>query len=329
MWACRLAEWLYEAGIGENRAALVDGDALLAVRIERASDGVRAGAVVPARLIEPKIVELDGAKQLVSLQGRAPAALGGRFLVEITRMAQKERGRDKLARARVAAEGAVEAAGPSLRERIASEGWPVRELSPLDQRPDLLIEAGWLDMVERAQRGHWEFASGALWLDPTPAMMVIDIDGDGAALPLARSGAAACVAAIMAFDIGGPIAIDFPSLASRAERAEMDALMDALLPQPFERTATNGFGLMQIIRQRERPSFIEQIRYDAVRTDAALLLRQAERARGAGDLTLQARPAVLDLIEQNQAWLQNLAKTAGRSIKLQRDPAMKGSGHAQ
>lgn len=324
-----MAEWLYEAGIGENRAALVDGDALLAVRIERESDGLRYGAVVPARLVEPKIVELNGGQQLASLQGRAPVPLGGRFLVQVIRMAQKERGRDKLARVRVAAEGVTETAGPSLYERIAGDGYAVRSLSSLDIGPDRLMDAGWLDMVERAQRGHWEFIGGALWLDPTPAMMVIDIDGEGAPLPLARAGAQAAVAAITGFDIGGPIAIDFPSLAGRNERAEMDALIDGLLPQPFERTATNGFGLMQIIRRRDRPSFIEQIRYDAVRTDAALLLRQAERARGAGVLTLRARPAVIDVIEQHPHWMAALSKIAGRSISLQRDPATKGSGHAQ
>lgn len=327
---CRLAEWLYEAGIGENRAALVDDDAILAVRLERASDGIFAGAVTMARLVEVGIVELDTKpKSLASLQGRAPAPVGGRFLVEVVRMALKERGRVKLARVRVAAEGADPADGPSLLERIERDGRPVTMLSALTPGPDRLEAAGWTEMIERAQRGHWEFDGGALWIDPTPAMVVIDIDGEGDGLSLGRAGARASVAAIDGFDIGGPIGIDFPSLKSKAERFEMDALVDELLPQPFERTGTNGFGFLQIIRRRVRPSFLEQVRYDAARTDAGMLLRKAERAQGAGVLTLTARLAVIEIIQANPDWLERLQHITGRSVALKVDVAMKGSGHAQ
>src|SRR4051794_16907223 len=43
----RLAEWLYEAGIGEARAALVEDGRILKARIEL--DGVRAGTVAAGR----------------------------------------------------------------------------------------------------------------------------------------------------------------------------------------------------------------------------------------------------------------------------------------
>ncbi|MEA3042205.1 MAG: hypothetical protein QOH47_43, partial [Sphingomonadales bacterium] len=43
-----MAEWLYEEGIGENRAILVDRGAILEAAIEL--PGLRAGAVVEARL---------------------------------------------------------------------------------------------------------------------------------------------------------------------------------------------------------------------------------------------------------------------------------------
>lgn len=325
-----MAEWLYEAGIGENRAALVDGDDILAVRMERASDGIAYGTIAMARLVEPGLVEIEhDGKWIASLQGRAPVPLGGRFLVEVIRMATKERGRDKLVRARAAPDGAVERDGPSLLDRISAHPASVTQLSALTPGVDRLEAAGWSDMIERAQRGHWTFDGGALWIDPTPAMLVIDIDGEGPPLALARAGARACVAAIEAFDVGGPIGIDFPSLGGRGERAEMDALVDALLPLPFERTATNGFGFMQIIRRRDRPSFIEQVRFDPVRTDTALLLRQAERAQGAGALTLLARPAVIDMLRAHPHWLDQLQQICGRSVMLQADAAMKGAGHAQ
>src|SRR3546814_14016409 len=113
-------------------------------------------------------------------------------------------------------------------------------------------------------------------------MLLIDIDGEGDPLALAKAGAAAAAHVVRCCDVGGSIGIDFPSLPGRAERQAIDALIDTLLPQPFERTAVNGFGFLQIVRRRERPSLIEQVRFDTVATDAALLLRQAERAVGTG-----------------------------------------------
>ena len=44
-------EWLYEDGIGECRAALVDGGAIVEALIEVEDAGPRAGAVVEGRLI--------------------------------------------------------------------------------------------------------------------------------------------------------------------------------------------------------------------------------------------------------------------------------------
>jgi hypothetical protein len=326
-----LAEWLYEAGIGENRAALLDGDALRAVRIERPLDGLLHGAIAEARLVEPKIVELatDRGKQLASLQGRAPVPLGGRFAVEVMRMAIKERGRHKLARVRCAADGLAVQNGPTLLDRISASQHPVTILSALTPGEDRLESAGWTEMMERAQRGFWEFDGGALWIDPTPAMTVIDIDGEGDGHSLARAGCHAAVAAIEAFDIGGPIGIDFPSLSGRAQRMDMDALVDERLALPFERTATNGYGFMQIIRRRDRPNFIEQIRYDGVATDAALLLRRAERTGGTGPLTLTSRPSVIDWISAHPDWTAQLQQICGRSVHLTADPSMKGMGHVQ
>ncbi len=123
-------------------------------------------------------------------------------------------------------------------------------------------------MIDCVRTGHWPFAGGALWVDATPAMVLIDIDGEGDALALAKAGAEAAVAVIRRCDIGGSIGIDFPSLPDRAGRLAIDAAVDAVLPQPFERTAVNGFGFMQIIRRRARPSLIEQIRLDPSETDA-------------------------------------------------------------
>jgi len=327
-----LAEWLYEAGIGEARAALIDGEQILEARIEREGEGPRVGAVLAARLVEAgksPIVALDWpGTPLASLTGLPPAtSIGAALTIEITRLALRERGRDKLARARDAAAGAVIGDGPDLRARIAATSLPVTELRPTD--PDRLEQAGWSELIDHVRTGHWPFGSGALWVDATPAMVLIDIDGEGDALTLAKAGARAAAGVIRCCDIGGSIGIDFPSLPDRAGRQAIDAAVDAALPQPYERTAVNGFGLMQIIRRRDRPSLIEQVVLDPVATDAALLLRKAERAVGAGILTLTARHAVIDHIAAHPTWIALLQNRTGRPVQPIADAAIKGTGHAQ
>ena len=314
------------------RAALVDGDDILEARIEREGAGPRVGAVVAARLVEAgksPLVTLDwpGAPA-ASLTGLpAATSIGAALTVEITRMALRERGRDKPARARVAEAGAVIGDGPDLRARIAASGLPLIELRATD--PDRLEQAGWSELIDHVRTGHWPFTGGALWVDATPAMLLIDIDGDGDAFTLAQAGALAAVGVVRRCDVGGSIGIDFPSLAGRAERLAIDALIDAHLPQPFERTGVNGFGFVQIIRRRDRPSLIEQVRFDPVATDAGLLLRQAERVVGSGALQLTARPAVADHIAARPGWIEALQRRMGRSVTLTADAEMKGVGHAQ
>lgn len=325
-----MAEWLYEAGIGEARAALVADGRIVEARIEREGEGPRVGAVLGARLVEPGKVALDlPGEPVATLAGSASLPLGARLTVEINRMALRERGRDKPPRARLT--DAEPTDGPDLRARIAATGVPVTDLSP--HGPDRLEEAGWSELVDHVRAGHWPFtgafASGALWVDATPAMTLIDIDGEGDALALAKAGGAAAVHVIRCCGIGGSIGIDFPSLPGRAERQAVDALVDDLLPPPFERTAINGFGLMQIIRRRERPSLIEQVRFDAVATDAAMLLRQADRAVGTGALQLTARPAVCDHIAAHPHWIAALQRRTGRPVEVVADAQAKGAGHAQ
>ncbi|HET6525621.1 ribonuclease [Sphingopyxis sp.] len=330
-----MAEWLYEAGIGEARAALIEDDEIVEARIEREGEGPRVGAIVGAKLVEAgrsgkgALIALDwpGAPQ-ATLTGLPPStSTGARLTAEITRMALRERARDKPARARMAEMDAKVGDGPDLRTRIAATGIAVTELQPAG--PDRLEQAGWSELIDRVRSGHWPFASGALWVDATPAMLLIDIDGEGDALALARAGARQAAGLIRRCDIGGSIGIDFPSVPDRAGRQAIDAAIDAALPQPFERTAVNGFGFMQIVRRRERPSLIEQVRFDPVATDAVLLLRQAERAMGAGDLTLTARSGVIDHIVARAHWIETLQHRTGRAVRLIADPAVKGAGHAQ
>lgn len=325
-----MAEWLYEAGIGEARAALVEDGEIVEARIERDSEGPRLGAVLAGKLIaagaRPRVaLDYPGAPEATLAALPPSLSIGASLPLEITRMALRERGRDKLARAVVTDNPLTP--GPDLRARIISTGHPATELH--SSGPDRLEEAGWSELIDRVRAGRWPFAGGELWFDMTPAMLVIDIDGEGDALSLAKSGAAAAARLLHCCGVGGVSGIDFPSLADRGQRVAVAEIFDAHLPQPYERTAINGFGFLQVVRRRSRPSLIEQIVFDPVATDAALLLRQAERAQGTGPLRLVTRPAIADRIAARPDWIEQLRQRTGRPIEIERDDQVKGAGHAQ
>jgi hypothetical protein len=108
-------------------------------------------------------------------------------------------------------------------------------------------------------------------------MTLLDVDGDPPLGPLAVAAAKAAAAAIVRHGVGGSIGVDFPTLANRDERQAVAAAIDTALPRPFERTAVNGFGFLQIVRPRLRPSLLELLRGDPAGSEARAALRLAER----------------------------------------------------
>ena len=128
-----------------------------------------------------------------------------------------------------------------------------RELS-LPNSTDELGCAGWSDLIDEARGGLVQFDGGELRISVTPAMTLIDVDGYLDPQELAIRGAGEAAKAIRRLDIGGSIGIDLPTSGSKAARQAAAAAIDAHLPQPFERTAVNGFGFVQIVRPRSRAS---------------------------------------------------------------------------
>lgn len=277
----RLAEWLYETGIGETRAALIEGGEILEARIELEDGAPRAGAILPARLVEITVrgregrVAIDGGGE--ALLGLLPAGItqGVALTIEIVREAIPEPGRAKLAKAIPAMSGAMPAAGPDLLARLAESGHPVRQLRA--HEPDQLEAAGWSEVLEEATTGEIGFAGGALRMTPTPAMTLFDVDGQPPLEALAVAAASAVARAILRHDITGSIGIDFPTLEGKAARQAVAAAIDACLPLPFERTAMNGFGFLQIVRRRTRAALPEMLRADPAGAEARALLRMIER----------------------------------------------------
>mgnify|MGYP006979934285 CR=1 FL=1 len=141
---------------------------------------------------------------------------------------------------------------------------------------------------------------------------VIDIDGSAAPRELALAAIPAIAQALRWFDLGGNIAIDFPTLQAKADRRAVDeALGEALDGWPHERTAMNGFGLVQLVARAEGPSLLHRFATSRVGMCARYALRQAERAEGTGrTLLLTVHPALKAKLREE--WLTELAK---RTVK--------------
>ncbi len=320
-----MAEALVERGIGATRALVLDGDTILAAHIERDDGGPRAGAVHVGRLatiLEPGrrgIVRLGDTEALLEPLPRV--AEGSLVRVEVVRAAVPEIARPRLAKAR-AIDGAADAPGevtpgPDLAARLRAAGHRVTLLGA--HGDDRLEAAGWGESVEAARTGHVGFPGGLLTISPTPGMTVIDVDGPGDLATLAEAAAHAAAAAIARFDITGSIGVDFPTLAGKAARTRLGEILDAALPPPFERTAVNGFGFVQIVRPRLRASFVESVRAPGF---AALeLLRRAGRG-AAGARTLAAHPAVIAWLTAHPDLIAMLARQTGGEVRLHADPAL-------
>jgi hypothetical protein len=311
-----LAEWLYEEGIGENRAILVEDEDILAAAIELPGE-LRCGSILAGRLVS---IPIPGRRGIVETAGGEvmveplPGALteGRKVRVEIVREPIAEPGKSKFAKGRITE--SEEKEGPSLAERIGSP----RPLAAVG--PDLFYEAGWSELLGEAIEGVIDFPGGELRMSLTPAMTLFDVDGFLPPFELALAGAGAAAEAIRRHDIGGSIGIDLPTLPSREERLRAVAALDSVLPQPFERTAVNGFGFLQVIRRRERRSIPELVQWDPAGAAARDLLRTAERSVGGCELA--AAPDVIARLRANPKWLEILARRIGGPVALREDPTL-------
>lgn len=325
-----MAEWLYEEGIGECRAALVAKGRIVEAHIEREGKRALAGSIAQGRLTHTLIPRRRGIVRLESagtggedvlLEPIPPkVAEGSIVLVEILRERIGETGRDKLARGRIAPPGAKPRPGPSLFQRISATDTPVIPCPAHEE--DRLEAHGWSELMEEAMTGEVGEADAALRIFLTPAMTLIDVDGIAPPAQLGPKGAKLAAQAITRMGLTGSIGIDLPTMNNKDERMIAAAQVDKVLPQPFERTAVNGFGFLQIIRKRERPSLIEILREDPVLTATMALLRRGERHGTGGPVTLVAAAEVIHRLERNRDWMAILERRRGGTVTLRADSAL-------
>lgn len=291
--------------------------------IERDGDGLPAGARVEARLLRRLggrgIAETGAGEQLLVEPWPPGATEGMTRLVEIRRAAWREPGRDRLAKARAVAGDARPAGDLAARLGAAghrvTEGWPEA------------LAAAWAEAFEAAELGRWALPSGALTFTPTPAFTAVDVDGDGPTL--AAEALEGLAGAVRLWGLGGSVVIDLAHVPDRAGRAALGEAFDrAMGDLPFERTAINGFGLMQLVRPRTGPSILERARLERDASAAIELLAEARRASRPGDLRLVARPEVARWIAARPHLVAALARQTGRRVDMVAD-AGAGEGHVE
>lgn len=312
-----MAEWLIETGIGENRAILVEGGEVVAARLDWPGK-LAAGQVDDAILIARASGSRRGTARFANgeeaLVDQLPpqASEGAPIRLKVLRAALAEAGRLKRAHARPTNDAPCPAPPPP--------GRVVKQLPP----------GLWEEVWTEAWHGTAEFPGGSLTITPTPAMTVVDIDGDLPPTALALAAVPALARAILQLDLAGSIAIDFPTLAEKADRQAVDlALAAALAGWPHERTAMNGFGMVQLVARLERASLLHRLASDRAGAAARLLLRRAERVSEPGArLLLAAHPSVRRAMEAG--WEVELARRTGRTVCWQEDAGLAlDSGFAQ
>lgn len=312
-----MAEWLVEQGIGEDRAVLLDEGEVLAARVEWPG-GLAAGQVEDALLVAKAAGSrrgtarfANGEEALVD-QLAKDAREGARLRLKITRAAMAEAGRLKRAQARPSDDPLRPA--PRLLDHLRAEG---RSARLVHRFPGQV----WDEIMADAFAREIAFAGGSILLAPTPAMTLIDIDGDLAGRDLALAAVPAIANALRWLDIGGSIGLDFPTLAAKSDRRAVDeALAEALADWPHERTAMNGFGFVQLVARAERPSILQLASFRPAQTAARLLLRRAEGVQEPGALLLRAHPDVIAALRSE--WLDELARRTGRMIRCESDYAL-------
>ncbi len=224
-------------------------------------------------------------------------------------------------------------AGPDLLARLRARALAVEAVPPTG--PDLLGAAGWdAALAEARLDAPIAFAGGELLAAMTEAGLVIDVDGHLPPGALALAAAPAVAGLLARHAHGGSVLVDFPSPAGRAARAQLDAALGAALAGalagPVEKTAINGFGLVQIVLPRVRPSLIDLCAGAPAELAALELLRRALRVGGAGALTIHAAPAVAHWLAARPALVADTASLAGRAIGLRADAALSiWAGHVQ
>lgn len=345
-----LETWI-DAAIGETREALVRDGKPIALRVARASDeGVRArwGELYCARLRE-----IDRRRRGAFLdlglrdhQGFLPLGDDGRARLRRERVALREGQGLIVAVTREAARGKNPVVELS---EVGHDGEAPHRIAQHEADEALVLARP----ADAAMRGKLDAAiedalartapipgGGALTIEPTAALVAIDVDagaragsGDPERFALDLNVAAAFEAArqIRLRNLGGIIAIDFVSMRARANvKALENATREAFADDPWivQFGGMSRFGVYELSRAQLRAPLHEQMRDPdgrlTVETVALMALRAIERearAQTGRQIACSVAPDVkawLDAAEID--WRAQLSNSIGMRWSLDAAP---------
>jgi hypothetical protein len=312
---------------GERRAALVEDGNIVEIYIQH--DALWALGETGAGRIDRKTpsgayVITDDNSELL-LRSKISDPEGMRVTFEVTREAIAEPGRVKPAEIALRDSGVL----PSLQKDAL---WDARLMA--FEQP--VISASIADGFDIALSGQSQLGSVIISFQRTKAGLVFDVDGIGSAFDINQVAAAEIVRLLRLYQVGAMVMIDFVSMEAKAQRTQIAEIFDAAArsdARPFERTAINGYGMMQVVRARPRPSVLDHLfgtRIAALsdQTQAYWLLRAVAQSSGFGARTVTARPDVAALLESQKwaGWRAQAMRAAGADMLVVADEKAAGYG---
>jgi hypothetical protein len=318
-----LTEYWIDDAPGERRLALVENGKIAEIHLKRFGQFLvgetGSGRIVSKTPAGSYLQSEDGRELLV----RHQLAEGARVEFEVTRGAITEPGLIKLAEAKI-----LESTPAS---RVTADLlWMARSVD-VQSKHDIS------DAFDIAIAGVSHVGDATISFQRTKAGLVFDIDGTGDPLAINIAAATEIARLLRLYQVGAMAMIDFIAVDSKSARQAVAEAFDAaaaLDPRAYERTAVNGFGMMQVVRPRPMPSVLDQLFGTSIaslsdETQALWLLREASRSTGFGLRTITAVPAVAALL-QSSSWQPLLAeceRLAGALVAIIAEPQVAGYGH--
>jgi hypothetical protein len=326
--AIRLTDIWRDDAPGERRAAFVENGNIVEIHIQR--DALWALGECGAGRIDRKtpsgayVIADDNSELLLRSKMGAPE--GARIMFEVTREAIAEPGRNKPPEV-ILREGVCE---PLMGKDAL---WDAR-MASLGQS---IIKASIAEGFDIAIAGQSQVGDVTISFQRTKAGLVFDIDGIGDAFAINMVAATEIARLLRLYQVGAMVLIDFVSMESKAQRAQIAEAFDAASladPRPFERTAINGYGMMHVVRARPRPSVLDQLFGTRIgslsdETQAYWLLRTVAESRGFGVRSVTARPDVAILLDSPKwaIWRAAAVRLAGADMVVVADEKATGYGH--
>ena len=320
--AIRLTDIWRDEAPGERRAALVENGRIVEIHIQR--DALWALGAYGVGRIDRKtpsgayVVADDNSEFL--LRSKIAMPEGARVTFEVTREAISEPGRNKPPEIMLR-----ERAPEPMVDKDAL--WNARLASLGQSTVNAAI----------AIAGQSQLGDVTISFQRTKAGLVFDIDGIGDAFAINMVAAREIARLLRLYQVGAMVLIDFISMESRAQRTHIAEAFDAASLadlRPFERTAINGYGMMQVVRARPRPSILDHLfgtRIAALsdETQAYWLLRAVAESRGYGVRSVTARPDVAILLDSPKwaGWRNQAARRSGADMVVVADEKVTGYGY--